>query len=675
MSAQPPPAAADSKNPPTIAVPPPHPTHHTKSSTSTTHTDRRAKLSKRLARAQAMARRELQLVTLVADNGNECTPTTGKVLKAVQKRMRSSLNNSGRNDEGKGDGDEMADTAKREEGKRNQMDVSRENERPPGPADNKRGKNPAPEPEPQAIMGNTKLPSTSIAHPPSPPSPSNTHANKQPPAVLKESTHDNVVDSVPVRVVPPAVTLANKKLQVDLDQPSASSYSTATTTSLSSTSFSSIFPSADQSLLSASIRTLPPRTRPKSRPHHTSAPVSAKIAPPPSKQAPPPPPSQHHHRHHALHQQPPRTFTIDPPRATATTTSSGLKVRDRTINDETTRQLLRQSDQRLVRLHRRLMEEKAMAEQIKPKRKKMFKKHPDPKHRPPLPDTTYHNNRPSASSLNSSIQLEWDRFLTQHGRREHIADLIATKAAQRQQRVIDKPILRNNNSDNKNTILPPPLPSPPRLPSSLLDELANDDNKNEGEKTQKRTEKRDADAGDDDEATRSEKALQNLLKMIEIIEQKSTQFLNQQQEQQTNLPSPPAPTPPSPSPPSENEHPPKSITTTPPPTQLPSHQPPPYTLTVTPQILNAVARGRRAYLKQQSETLGGWLEPSPQPPWDDLDDISHKSQIHAGPDPYTALDDITESLLEELLEDIVKETHAMADEFVERMFDEEFVAC
>ncbi|KAJ3146220.1 hypothetical protein HDU89_006361 [Geranomyces variabilis] len=624
--------------PPAVLGNPSQPPHRTKRD-----------MHKRLSRAQAMAQRELKLLASVQSSLLSTSITTDRVVRAVTKRLQASLNGGRGQREAERDGTRIIAT--RDDHKRSleAAEESKELTDDPQPRVNEKVDEGTSSPlvphhPPVAVPAMNDAQATMPAWAPEPPETGPIPVAPHRPIAdefiepSSRSSPEHQIDEF--WMPPPPAIMVDQSLQVDR--------------SASSTSDKPQPPVP---------RVVIPRVRVESvrspRPHNVPL-HRATEAEKPAESRPPKGSWQHLREATAQTEQqiskerrfapraayPPlrsdaytaaplrphnkrAPFSVSPPPAESRPTlasRTGLRMNDRGAIDADHWRALADSDARLARLHARMVDEQMAAAIPRPRAR------PPPKKQvvPPL----------KHARKRQSIQDEWESFMRRNPPRPPaavLAELLAARA--RQQPFQQSPALEPKLSRTAS-----PKPGPASPPHSKAGESA-------GTVTNK------AIPVPTPDFQRSEAALQNLLRIVEILEQAN--------------PSIPQPLPSQP----------HTAPLAPPPPPSPPPRPPPAPpvlrgplLQLSPGLVTRLRAKRKALRAAQSKALGGWSDSPVDTEADDYrGDSPTGERTYAGPDPWVALDEITQALLDEATDTVGAEINALADEFIERLFDEEFL--
>ncbi|KAJ3152115.1 hypothetical protein HDU86_005960 [Geranomyces michiganensis] len=645
------------------------------------HASRRSKpdMRKRLSRAQAMAQRELKLLASVQSPRASTSRTTDRVVRAVTKKLQASLNGGfGEAEKKERDGSrrgperppEAADGASKERpfaateesGKDREIEALLEGcskEQLLEPAHGSSGKEFADPKHPthRALTPDTAPdPLTTPAWVSSPPDSGAKVALSPPrPSAADQHVRRSPQPSPPVHQVeerwaspPPPAAMIDKSLQVDR---SASSFSSdkpqppVPRVVIPRVRVESARSARPQTVTARSTRTVekhsdisPPddlqphaRTASRQRGEQSSEEprFAQRVAYPPAKSdsfvAPQRPSNKR------------APFSVTPPPAESHATvasRTGLRMTDRVAIDADHRRALADSDARLARLHARMINEQ-MAAVAAPR----LRAKPLVKKQIALPDKNTRKRQ--------SIQAEWESFIQRKSLRPSSAILSGLLADRAQQQPSERSKVTVEQKPSRSASPKPHLARPP--PSKIGQSAEPQSTPAIGPSQ--------AIPAPTPDLQRSEAALQNLLRIVEILEHANP--TERQPNALTAAPRSPQPTSPESPPP-------------PPPPPLP---PPPCRplLQLAPGLVARLRAERRALRAAQSTALGGWSDSPVDTDEDGHDDHSPPAKTYAGPDPWVALDEITQALLDEATDTVGAEIHALADEFVERLFDEEFL--
>ncbi|KAJ3178669.1 hypothetical protein HDU87_003492 [Geranomyces variabilis] len=340
-------------------------------------------------------------------------------------------------------------------------------------------------------------------------------------------------------------------------------------------------------------------------------------------------------------------FSVSPPPAdsrAALASRTGLRMTDREATDADHWRALADSDARLARLHAQMVNEQMAAAVPRPR----------PRARPP--------SKKQHARKRQSIQDEWESFIRRNPTRPPSAVLAELVAARARQQPSQQNAAVEQKQKPSRTASPKPAPAGAPPPPEAG-----------GSQNPPTTVPSRADPTPD--LQRSEAALQNLLRIVEILEQAHPGGSQTVPSQTHAAPQTLPPSPPSPQSP-------------PPPTPPVPRGP---LLLLAPGLVTRLRAERKALRAAQSSALGGWSDSPVATDAYDYDGDSPPTGVttYAGPDPWVALDElsdrwtradgarthaqITQALLDEATDTVGAEIHALSDEFVERLFDEEFL--
>ncbi|KAJ3165271.1 hypothetical protein HDU88_004356 [Geranomyces variabilis] len=623
--------------PPAVLGSPSQPPHRTKRD-----------MHKRLSRAQAMAQRELKLLASVQSPLLSTSITTDRVVRAVTKRLQASLNGGRGQREAERNGTRSIATRDDHERSLEAAEGSKVTDNPQPSVDEKVDKGTSSplvlHHPPVAVPAMNDAPATLPAWVPEPPETGPTPVAPHRPIAdefiepSSRSSPEHQMDEF--WMPPPSAIMVDQSLQVDRSASSTSDkpQPPVPRVVIPRVRVESVRSPRPQSvpLNRATEAENPAESRPSKESWHHLREATAQTEQQISKErrlasrvAYPPlrsdaytaPPLRPHNKR--------APFSVSPPPAESRPTlasRTGLRMNDRGAIDADHWRALADSDARLARLHARMVDEQMAAAIPRPRAR------PPPKKQvaPPL----------KHARKRQFIQDEWENFMRRNPPRPPsavLAELLAARARQ-------QPFQQNPALEPKPSRTASPKPGLTSPPHSKAGESA-------GTVTKK------AIPVPTPDLQRSEAALQNLLRIVEILEQ-------------TN-PSTPQPLPSQP----------HTAPLAPPPSPSPPPRPPPVPpvlrgplLQLAPGLATRLRAERRALRAAQSKALGGWSDSPVETEADDYHGDSITGvRTYAGPDPWVALDEITQALLDEATDTVGAEINALADEFVERLFDEEFL--
>ncbi|KAI8818961.1 uncharacterized protein EV422DRAFT_569238 [Fimicolochytrium jonesii] len=720
--------SSTSHAPPAAPIPAPSHSHHRPSSSSS------SSATTRRQRAQALARQELQLLARLRPDARVELDESSRVrdVKEVRRLIRAVVGRKDR--DGEVDVNVKARVRGGEEERRGRGDETAAGNDKAGIKDedahgDTHCPSTAPTPDPTAaLLEPVSEPPSELPTPP-------TQATPAPSATLPSQTTRSTPDLIPPelqkRVSPPNVPpllyppsspeTRNKELQVDLDR------------EYPSQSEKPARPAVTKIMYARNERrgrdggrplpALPTRARPVSkeawiepeRQLRAKAPrVAKRVKTPPPSQPPqstqrakrPPPPH---------HQPPPSGFYIAKPGSTLMVSKTGLKMRDRNADVETTR-LLQQRDERLVQLHARmLLDVEREREEVEWKRRRAEggRRRAAKKQQTGQQDAKSNPNQ-HQDLRTRAINQDWERFLSSlnkpvkkkragpppapaSGRSANASLMQSMKAIVAALKAAEKEnvpaeaifgVVQGSEFEggmrSKQHIFEPcrgraeASPVPDTIPIGVQTEPAitnpGQDESNEAQPQRAQPQQhstavvapKPADQTKDPTAGADTSSLRRVLELLHKVEAEGSRLLRGLAEHD---PPPTFPLDTDASSPAVD-----AAASQPVPTQTPppSQPPPPLLLTLPLATLKQIKTGQARFLAYQRAILAG-----------DLFDPTAASatsgkrmgrDVVDGPlDPWDALDSIADEILDDVIGDNANEFHGLADEFVDRLFDEEFL--